>query len=137
MQIQTKIKDHFIPSRLVESLKSENITHITEGGEQQEFAYASDQSANWSPSLRNNYLTSLLSTSTPRRFSRGSLHRCVNVHSCSIYKSRTGWKPGILCEERMGGDIVMHSRTASARVEKQGWESAVTFQQDEPRKQGE
>jgi hypothetical protein len=58
MQTQMKIKDHFIPTRLAKILKSENITYITEGGEQQGFAYAADLSANWSPSLRNNYLTS-------------------------------------------------------------------------------
>lgn len=130
MQIQTKIKDHFIPSRLAKRLKSENIPHITEGGEQQGFTYASDQSVNWSTSLRNNYLTSLPNTSTPRRLSGGSLHRCVNVHSCSIYKSKKDWKPQILCDKGMGEDIAMHSCIPSTRV----GESAATFQQDESRK---
>lgn len=85
MQSHTKTKDHFIPSRLAESPKSETLTHLPE------WRAAGGGPRCWAECTL--VPTSLPDASAPRPLSRGSLHRCVHVHSGTIYKSKRTWRP--------------------------------------------
>lgn len=85
MQIQTKIKDHFIPSRLAKSPKSETLTHLPKWRAAGVGIHCCSE-CTLVP-------TFLPDAPAPRPLSREGLHRCVHVHSSTIYKSKKTWRP--------------------------------------------